>query len=265
MSPEALIDPLFQTPLLVGLLLAAVLPLLGALLRLRNEWLAALGLAHLSGASALVGLAFGIPAVAGAPMGAALGALLKTFGRFRGNTIYAVMILVGWSGTLLVAANTALGSSMGHALIEGQLYFAGRVQLTAAVLLTLSSIAALPWLMPRLIRAEFFPGHEQANRLPAWRWHLVFDLLAATGMAIGTGTVGLMGAFALVFLPPWLAFRTAPGWRATLGISLLAGILGYLIAFAVALYFDQPFGPVLVALLLAAAAVAEGVRSCQSK
>ncbi|WP_303904005.1 metal ABC transporter permease [Thiohalomonas denitrificans] len=260
MNPDALIDPLFQIPFLVGLILAAVLPLIGVLLRLRNEWLAALGLAHLAGASALAGLAFGIPAVAGGPMGAAAGALLKTFGRIQGNTIYAAMILVGWSTTLLLAANTTLGSSMGHALVEGQLYFAGTAQLVAASLLMLLTIALLPKLMPHLIRTEFFPGQGQANHRFAWRWHLGFDLLVAVGMAVGTGTVGLMGAFALVFLPPWLAFRTAPSWRGTLIIALVTGTLGYLIAFALALYFDQPFGPALVALLLIGMALVETAR-----
>ncbi|MBA1146282.1 ABC transporter, partial [Ectothiorhodospiraceae bacterium WFHF3C12] len=45
-----LLDPLFRVPLAAGLLLAAALPPLGALLRLRGEWLAALGLAHVSAA-----------------------------------------------------------------------------------------------------------------------------------------------------------------------------------------------------------------------
>jgi hypothetical protein len=45
------------------------------------------------------------------------------------------------------------------------------------------------------------------------------DLLAAAGMAVGTATLGLMGAFALVFVPAWLAFRLAPGWRWTLLIA----------------------------------------------
>ncbi|TNF86825.1 MAG: ABC transporter, partial [Gammaproteobacteria bacterium] len=113
---EILLDPLFRIPFAVGLLISLVLPLAGTLLRLRDEWLAALGLAHLAGATGLLGLAVNIPAVLGAPLGAVAGALIKTSGRFNGNTVYAMMILAGWSVTLLVAANTSLGSVMGHAL-----------------------------------------------------------------------------------------------------------------------------------------------------
>ena len=246
---------LFTVPFFSGLLVAGVLSVVGVLLRLRNEWLAALGFAHLAGASALIGLAIHIPAVLGATFGAAVGAAVKTVGRFRGNTVYALMILVGWSTTLLVAANTALGSVIGHAMVEGQLYFAGFSHLTAAAILVIATVGALYWLMPIVIRNRFFPGHDAANRLPAWRWHLAFDLLAALSMAVATATVGLMAAFALVFIPPWLAFRSARNWKQALVISTGLGTAGYIAAFLLALWLDQPFGPVLVALLLVVAGV----------
>lgn len=249
------LDPLFRVPFLTGLVLSAMLPLLGAFLMLREEWLAALGLAHLAAAGALVGLAGGLPAVVGAMLGALLGGTAKALLGARGNAAYGFMILIGWASMLLVAANTAIGDALGHALIDGQLYFAGRADLAAAALLAILSGAALPWLGPRILRARFFPRFEQANALAAWRWHLGLDLLAAVGMAVGTATLGLMGAFALVFVPPWLAFRIAPSWRWTLIWSALVGSGGYLIAFAAALATDQPFGPVLVAILIGLAAV----------
>jgi zinc transport system permease protein len=253
MSLDLLADPLFRLPLLVGLLVAGVLPLLGALLRLREEWLAALGLAYLSAAAGLAGLAIHLPVVIGAAAGGMLGAFAKTALRSRGNTAYAFMILLGWGATMLVAANTALGHAMGHALVDGQLYFTGASELATAAAFALLVLAAWPWLAPRLIRARFFPAYESANRLPAWRWHLGFDLLVAAGMALGTATVGLMAAFALVFVPPWLAFRTTPSWRGALLICAGLGVAAHLLAFGIAMALDQPFGPVLVGVMLALA------------
>jgi len=246
-------DTLFLLPFLSGLLVAASLSLLGALLRLREEWLAALGFAHLAGAGGLIGLALHLPVVLGAALGAAAGALLKGLGRLHGNTVYALMMLAGWSATLLMAANSALGSVMGHAMVEGQLYFAGDLHLVAAVALGGVTLAGLRWLMPALVRERLLPGQDAANRLPTRRRHLGFDLLTALGMAVGTATIGLMGAFALVFVPPWLAFRVARRWRQALAISVGFGLAGYTAAFALALVLDQPFGPVLVGLLLTTA------------
>jgi zinc transport system permease protein len=147
-----------------------------------------------------------------------------------------------------------MGEQLGQALIEGQLYFAGPIDLAAALLLTLASAAALPWLMPQLLRARLLPQHgtQNATRGPRTRqrWHLGFDLLGATAMAVATASIGVMAAFALVLAPAWLAFRIAPSWRWTLLLTPTIGVLGYITAFAAALLLDQPFAPVLVAVLL---------------
>jgi zinc transport system permease protein len=256
---SAVVDPLFQVPLLAGLAVAILLSLLGPLLRLRDEWLAALGIAQLGAASGLIGIALGLPILLTAPIGAMGGAVAKQWLSRRGNTAYAVMLLLGWCSTLLVAANTRLGDSLAHALVDGQLYFAGTDHLIAVTCALVAALGLLPWLMPRLLRARFFPEFERANGLPAWRWHLGFDLLAALTLAFGTTTVGLMASFALVLVPPWIAFRFAGSWRGTLLLSAGLGTLAYLLAFAVALGLDQPFGPILVAVLLGLALIARFV------
>ncbi|MEW6677958.1 MAG: metal ABC transporter permease [Pseudomonadota bacterium] len=255
-------DDLFLIPFLAGLPLVLVLAWLGPLLRLRDEWLATLGLAHLAGAGGLAGLAAGLPTVLGAPLAALAGAGLK----FRlapragqGNSLYAAMILLGWTATLLIAANTPLGDALAHALVDGQLYFAGRGELAVAWGLLVLAGVVLPWLTPRLLRASLFPQFETANRLPAWHWHLGFDLLVALAVAVGTATLGLMGTFALVFLPAWVAFRRAGNWRRGTLVSLGLGLACYVAAFVLALALDQPFGPVLVAVLGGAAILAARV------
>jgi zinc transport system permease protein len=76
--------------------------------------------------------------------------------------------------------------------------------------------------------------------------------MAALCLALATMSLGVMGAFALVFIPPWLAFRRAATWRSGLGWSLALGVLAYVSAFVLALWLDQPFGPVLALLLVMA-------------
>ncbi|RNE90471.1 MULTISPECIES: metal ABC transporter permease [unclassified Marichromatium] len=245
-----LVDPLFRVPLLTGLAASLALAPIGVLLMLRDEWLAALGLAHLAAAGALGGLALGAPGLAGAGFGALGGGLVKgALGR-RGNGVYGFMILIGWALLLLIAANSAVGEGLGQALIDGQLYFARWPELIAALVLALALLWSLPRLAWPLLRARLLPRLDRANGRAAWRTHLGMDLVAALGMAVGTATVGLMGAFALVFVPAWVAFRVARGWRATWVVAGLIGVAGYLGAFVLALALDQPFGPVLVAVLV---------------
>jgi zinc transport system permease protein len=244
-------DSLFVIPFFAGLAVAWLLPLVGNLLRLRDEWLATLGLAHLAAATALAGTALALPAVWGAPLGALAGAAIKHFSGSRSNSAYGLMILAGWSLTLLLAANTPLGDALAHAVVDGQLYFAGLRELLPAAFLAFVALPLLRRLTPRLIAAALFPENERANLLPAWRWHLGFDLLAALAIALGTATIGLMAAFALVFVPPWVAFRFAPDWRHAAWLSAAIGMTAYVLAFFTALQLDQPFGPVLVAMLVA--------------
>lgn len=245
-----LLDPLFRVPLVVGLLASFVLPLLGCYLRLRDEWLAALGLAHVAAACHLLGISLGMPLLVSGGLGALVAVVLKQWLKREGNGGYALMMLGGWAVLYLAAANTALGEALSHAISDGQLYFANNEQLVALLVGTGCTLALLPWLNRRLLRACFFPAHEAANAQPAWLWHLSFDIAVALLLALATGAIGLMAAFALVFLPPWLAFRLAPSWRSALALSAGIGVVGYAIAFMLALRLDQPFAPVLVAVLL---------------
>lgn len=247
---QLLLDPLFRLPFAAGFLISLGLALIGVLLMLRDEWLAALGLAHLAAAGALLGAAAGLPVLLGGVGCALVGGAFKTLVRARGNVIYGFMVLCGWSAMLLAAANSPAGEGLGHAVIDGQLYFAGPFDLAAALALVVAVAALGPWLIPRLLRARLLPRFESANRLPAWRWHLSMDLLAAASLGVGAVTLGVMGAFALVLAPAWVAFRVAPSWRWTLVIATVLGVSVYLAAFALALFLDQPFAPVLVALAL---------------
>jgi zinc transport system permease protein len=166
-------------------------------------------------------------------------------------------MFAGWATLYLVAANSSLGESLAHALSDGQIFLVGQDQLIAILVVGLPFLACLPWWSQRLLRARFFSGYEQANRLPAWRWHGSFDLLAALLLAFSTASLGLMASFALVVLPAWAMFAWSNSWKSSLIASAILGIVSYLVAFVVALSYDQPFAPVQVAVLFV---LAVGVR-----
>jgi zinc/manganese transport system permease protein len=256
-----LFDRMFLLPFVNGLLLAILLPLLGAWIRLREEWLAALGLAQVAAAGVVVGALFMEPGGLVALAAAALAAAAKAFLGRSGNDAYAVMILLGWSVALIGAAFTAHGDELGRALVQGQLYFTGVGHLQGILALALVSAALLPWLSPRLLLGRFFPDHFRANGKANPHHDVVFDVMVAITLALSATAIGVMAAFALVFVPPWVAFRFAHGWRRTLAWSVGLGVLAYLVAFVAAIRLDQPFGPVLVVALLLLAPVRGLVRA----
>lgn len=250
MSLSLLFDPLFRVPFFTGLAFALALPLIGAYLRVRDEWLAALGLAQVAAAGGVLSVFVHWPLSLVAALAAGVAVLVKAALRRPGNDAYALMILLGWSLALLLAANEPHGADLGHALTDGQLYFTRLPNLLGGAGVVLAVLTLLPLLSSRLLLARFFPDYFAANRLPGWRYGLAFDVLAAASLALATAALGVMGAFALIFLPPWLAFALVRGWRRALFAAALLGVLVYLLAFAGAILYDQPFGPVLVAVLL---------------
>lgn len=244
---------LFLLPFLTGLCLALILPALGCFLRLRDEWLAALAYAHVAAAGALLALVGGMmPALGGMAAAALAGAGKRLFTRrLAGGAAFAVLLLGGWAVAVLLAANQPLAESLGHALFDGQLYFSGGAQLALVAPWALFSGAALLVLSRHLLLERVYPDYFRVRHLRAWPVMLGFDLIAALTLALATMTMGIMGGFALIFVPAWIAFRRARSWRSGLLLAVMIGLAGYVAAFLLALGLDQPFGPVLALLLIA--------------
>jgi len=255
MNWDAVLDPLFFTPFVTGLLFAAVLPVLGMYLRLREEWLAALSFAQLAAAGSLVFAVLEWPVLAGGLVTAGTAAAFKSWLAASGNNGYALLMVAGWAVALLTLANVPAADHLGHALFDGQLYFTGAGHLWSIGVYAIVAAVALRVLSRSLLLERVFPNTLRANDRPAARVHLAFDVLIATGLALATATIGVMAAFALVFVPSMIAYRWGRSWKRALVIASVTSVASYVAAFEVALVNDQPFGPVLVLALVAAATV----------
>jgi zinc/manganese transport system permease protein len=250
MNPALIFDPMFHLPFFAGLLLVPVVAILGAYLRLREEWLAALAYAQVAAAGGIFSVLLPVPVIPAALATAGLAAAGKGIMQRAGNDQYAFFIVLGWSCALLVAANSPHGEMIGKALMDGQLYFISLQHFVAALLLILAMATLLPWLSPQLLLFQLFPDHFTANNLPGWRIHLLFDFLVVAAISVTVTAMGVMAAFAIVFIPSWAAFGLASGWRSVLVIAPALATAAYLLAFVTAILLNQPFGPTLTAWLL---------------
>jgi zinc/manganese transport system permease protein len=263
-----LLDPLFIQPFFTGLCFAVLLPLIGAYLRLRDEWLAALAFAQMAAAGSLLAMLAGIPLMLGGLLAAAGAAGLKSLfdGAARGvqGAAYALLLVLGWAVSVLLVANLPLAERLGHALFDGQLYFTDASHLAAALVGVVILGAGLLRLSRGLLLAHFFPDFFKARGRSAHRIHFFFDLLVAAALALATMSVGVMAAFAMVFVPPLVAWRWSRNWQQSLLLAVGVGVFAYLLSFMVALLLDQPFGPLLAVTLVLAGAGSVIVRSTHS-
>lgn len=247
---ELLFDPMFRVPFITGLILAPLTALLGTLLRLRAEWLAALAYSQLAAAGGIIAALFHLPLLAGALMAAALVAAYKGVFARIGNDHFALLIIFGWTLAMAAAGYSAHGDMVGRALLDGQLYFVAMNHLVAAAVLLVMAVPLLRWLVPRLLREYFFPDYYTANGPGGKRHTLVFDLFVVATIAITATALGVMSTFALVFIPSWVAWKLAVGWRQVVLISTAIAIVAYVLAYVLAIVLDQAFGPVLTGLLV---------------
>ena len=104
-------------------------------------------MAHVTAAAQLVGAALGWPLLASGALGAVIAVAAKQLSAQQGNLGYALMMLAGWSALYLVAANSALGESLGHALSDGQIFLVGKEQFIAILVVSLPFLACIPWLV----------------------------------------------------------------------------------------------------------------------
>lgn len=260
MNWTATFEPMFFMPFITGLLVAAVLPVLGMYLRLREEWLAALAFAQLAAAGSLAAAIAGAPVLVGGLALSGIAAAAKAWLARSGNNAYAILMVAGWGASVLMLANAPLADHLGHALFDGQLYFTDAHNLWSIAAFACAGGLMIRWLSRKLLLERMFPDFFRASGLSAARYHLLFDLLAAAGLALATASVGVMAAFTLVFVPTMIAYQWGRSWRQSLVIAVVVGLVAYAVAFQVALVQDQPFGPILVVTMVCAAAGAWLVR-----
>ena len=212
-------DDIFLIPFLTGLCLAITLPILGCFLRLRDEWLAALAYSHVAAAGALLALLAGVqPVLGGLSMAALAGAGRRLFAqRLSGGASDALLLVGGWAIAVLLAANAPMAERLGHALFDGQLYFASSQELWPVAIGGIVALLALRALSSRLLLARVYPDLFRLRGLRIWPTQVGFDMMAALCLALATMSLGVMGAFALVFV-----FRL----RIALALAI-ALVLGY--------------------------------------
>lgn len=259
MSTLSFYDPMFRVPFATGLLFAAALPLLGMYLRLREEWLAPLAFAQVGAAGALAAATQGLPVALGSFGIAGAAAVAKSWLSRSGNNGYALLMVAGWGAAIVILANAPL-ADLGHALFDGQLYFASAEQLWSTVAFSLIALGALRWLSRKLLLERMFPDFFRASGQSVQGYHVLFDLLVASGIALATNSMGVMAAFSLIFAPSMIAWQWGKSWRVGLALSVAFGVSSYVIAFDLALRLDQPFGPALALCLVAAAVMSAAAR-----
>ena len=167
----------------------------------------------------------------GGVLAALLAALVKGLLARAGASAYALMMLLAWGGGGAAGGQPPAGRAGRPRPVRRSAVFHRRGHLLATALVAVVVLPALAWLSRPLLLARLpgvlpGPGRRRAPRL------MLFDLLAGLVVALATVSLGVMAAFALVFVPPLLGWRFGRAGDQALVLAALSSEWGLHPAFA---------------------------------
>jgi zinc transport system permease protein len=274
---------LFGDALVVGVLLAAVLPCFGVLLVLRQQVFVAAAIGQAANFGIALALASGLAVahghgqddaehrtfVVGAGLLAAVGTAIAALRRLsaRASTLEAHSALVflgGSAGAMVLLADQPHGLQELQRLFLSSLLAVDRADLGWAFGTALATAAALATRSRHLLGWALEPRAAAAHGTPIGTYDLVVG--AVLGIAIGQAihATGLLFTFGATILPVLAARELAGSLRTVLVLAPSLGAGGMVAAFALGHRLDLPPGQLAVALwagLVATSAVLRRARA----
>jgi len=260
---------LFGDAILLGALLAAILPLGGALLVLRQQVFVAAAIGQAATLGIAVALACGLCSAhalahaegrAAALVCACTAAAVTATAALRTLSTRQTTLEASSAWTFLFAGSTAMllldGVPHGPQAVQ-QLFLSSLLTVAPNDLAIAAGGAVVTVLVAgrcrRLPLWAIDPTTAAAHGANLWRYDLLAGALLGLGLGWAIFTTGLLFTFGATVLPVLAARQVARSLRVVLLLAPLLGVGGLLLSFAVAHRLDLPPGQVFVATQAAGA------------
>lgn len=272
---------LFGDAILVGVLLAAVLPCLGVLLVLRQQVFVAAAIGQAANFGIAVALASGLASahghghddsehrtfVVGAGLLAAAATAVVALRRLtaRASTLEAHsawVFLGGSAGAMVLLADQPHGLQELQRLFLSSLLAVDRADVWWALGTALAVAVAMATRRRHLLGWALEPRAAAAHGTSVGRYDLVVGCVLGVAIGHAIHATGLLFTFGATILPVLAARELATSLGAVLATAPAIGVFGQLAAFALGHRLDLPPGQLAVALWAATVGVAAIGRRC---
>jgi zinc transport system permease protein len=239
-----------QRALVTGCFIAVLCSVLGTFLVLRRLSLIGDGLAHVTFGGVAVGLLFGaypfymaIPIV----MASALGILkLIDKARLYGDAAIGIVSSLGIAGGILIASAAGGFNIDLFSYLFGNILAISRVEVWTSVLLCFCLIVVIALYYHELLAITFDEESAKASGIKTTRINRILILLTALTVVLAMKVVGIMLVSALLIIPPVTALQFARGFKTTIIISCLTGIVAVMAGVTISFVLDLPAGASIV-------------------
>lgn len=239
-----------QRALVAGCFIAALCSALGTFLVLRRLSLIGDGLAHVTFGGVAVGLLFqaypfyvAVPIVAASALG-----ILKLIDKARlyGDAAIGIVSSLGIAGGILIASVAGGFNVDLFSYLFGNILAISYAEVWTSVLLCLCLIVVITLSYQELLAITFDEESARASGIHAERINRILVLLTALTVVLAMRVVGIMLVSALLILPAVTALQFARGFRTTIIISCLTGIVSVLAGITISFVLDLPAGATIV-------------------
>ena len=241
-----------QRALIAGSFIAILCSTLGVFLVLRRLSLIGDGLAHVTFGGVAIGLLLRVyPVYIAIPivMASSIGILkLIAKARLYGDSAIGIVSSLG------IAIGVILASAAGGFNVDLFSYLFGNILSISTTEVFISIILSLVLLMVilcfyhELLSVTFDEESASVSGIKTERINMMLVLLTAVTVVLAMKMVGVMLISALLVLPPVTALQMAKGFKLTIVLSVIAGVLSVVSGIFISFVMDFPAGATIVIL-----------------
>jgi zinc transport system permease protein len=250
-----------QRALLAAVLVGLAAPAVGVFLVQRRLALMGDGIGHVALTGVALGFLLGtapvLTAVVVATLGAVVIELVRQQGRTQGDVALALLFYGGIAGGVLLIGLSPDGSNADLlSYLFGSLTAVSPSDVVVISTLTGVLLSLLVVVGPQLFAVCHDEEHARVAGLPVAALNVLLAVMAAVTVTVAMRVVGLLLVSALMVVPVATAQQLVRGFRATVVVSLVAGLLAAVSGVLGSFYVDSAPGALIVVLALGGFAVA---------
>jgi len=241
-----------QRALMAGSFIAILCATLGTFLVLRRFSLIGDGLAHVTFGGVAVGLFLGVyPMYVAIPivMISSLGILkLVEKARLFGDAAIGIVSSLGIAcGILLASAAGGFNIDL-FSYLFGNILAISTAEVISSILLSLVLIFVIWFYYHELLSITFDEESARASGIKTKTINGILVLLTSLTVVLAMRVVGIMLISSLLILPPVTALQIARGFKMTIIIASVSGVVSVILGIFLSLVLDLPTGATIVIL-----------------
>lgn len=248
-----------QRGLLAGLLLGAVIPLVGMTVVQRRLSMIGDALSHASLAGVAAGLVGGVSPVAGAIVACLVGSLciegVQRRAREQSELAVAIILAAGVGAAGVLSGFVPNASSLNSYMFGSILTMSDDEVATIVVVCAVAVVTCIV-LRRSLFLMSFDERQARTAGVPVGAVNLAFMMVVALVVAVASRTVGSLIVSSMMVVPVACGLELARSWRQACLLSSLAGMLASALGLVASYYLGlRPGGTIVlmaIALLLVA-------------